>query len=67
MPKVELPRYTRVKNIGGGKAYYWEPPHWARPPAERHGRPCPVVATSLGRNLAKAISSAEGLNEALDA
>lgn len=67
MPKVELPRYVTPKKVKDGVAFYWAPPHWARPPAERHGRPCPVVATPLGKNLAKAIARAEGLNEALDA
>src|SRR5690606_11989506 len=49
-----------------GEAYFWEPPHWARPPAERNGRSCPVAAAPLGKNLATAISRAEVLNEALD-
>lgn len=66
MPKVDLPRYTRAKKVKHGEAYFWEPPHWARPPAERNGRSCPVAATPLGKNLATAISRAEVLNEALD-
>jgi hypothetical protein len=56
----------RGKKLKVGTAYFWEPPHWARPPITRRGRPCPVVATALGRDLARAITVAEQLNEALD-
>jgi len=57
----------RIKKLADGKlAYFWEPPHWARPPATRGGRVCPVVATPLGQHLVKAIEAAEQLNEALD-
>lgn len=66
MAKVNLPRYLRAKKLKAGTAYFWEPPHWARPPATRHGRPCPVVATALGRDLARAITTAEQLNAGLD-
>lgn len=67
MAKVALPRYLRAKKIKSGIAYFWEPPHWARAGAVRNGRPCPVRATPLGRDLAAAIEKADGLNEALDA
>ncbi|HEY0013224.1 MAG TPA: tyrosine-type recombinase/integrase [Allosphingosinicella sp.] len=66
MAKVELPRYLRAKKLKVGIGYFWEPPHWARPPATRRARPCPVVATALGRDLARAIDVAEQLNAALD-
>lgn len=67
MAEVRLPRYMRPKKTTAGPAYYWEPPHWARNGATRHGRPCPVSATALGRDLATAITRATVLNEALDA
>lgn len=66
MAKVEIPRYLRAKKLKVGIGYFWEPPHWARPPATRRGRPCPAVATALGRDLARAIEVAEQLNAALD-
>ncbi|MFN3944986.1 MAG: hypothetical protein ACK4K7_08655 [Allosphingosinicella sp.] len=67
MAKIEVPRYMRGKKLKGGKvAYFWEPPHWARPPAVRNGKVCPVTATALGSDLLKAIETAEQLNEALD-
>lgn len=66
MAKVELPRHLRAKTLKVGIGYFWEPPPWSRPPATRRGRPCPVVATALGRDLARAIELAEQLNSALD-
>lgn len=67
MANAKLPRYMRAKKLASGLiAYFWEPPHWARRPAMRHDRLCPVTATPLGADLAKAILSAEALNEALD-
>lgn len=66
MVEVTLPRYLSAKKIRSGVAYYWQPPHWARRGAVRDGRPCPVVATALGKNLGEAIVKAEQLNEALD-
>lgn len=66
MAKVDLPRYTRAKKLKSGVAYFWEPPHWARPPAERLGRACPAQACALGRDLSKALERADGLNETLD-
>ncbi len=67
MAKIDLPRYMRAKKLASGKvSYFWEPPHWARPPASRNGRPCPVVANALGQNIAQSLATAEQLNEALD-
>lgn len=66
MAEVRLPRYMRVKTTKRGASYYWEPPHWARKGAVRHGRPCPVQATALGRDLGLALTRAAVLNEALD-
>lgn len=66
MAEVRLPRYVRPKNTKAGVAYYWEPPHWARNGALRQGRPCPVGATALGRDLVVAIKRATVLNDALD-
>jgi len=67
LAKVKIPRYLRVKTLKAGIGYYWEPPKWARPPATRRGRLCPVVATALGTDLARAVEVAEQLNEAFDA
>lgn len=67
MPKVHLPRYTRVKQLKSASGYFWEPPTWARPPAERNGQVCPVQATPLGTDLAEAIARANVLNDAFDA
>lgn len=67
MANIKLPRYMRGKKLAAGKvSYFWEPPHWARPPQTRNGRACPVRSNPLGQNLAKAIETAEQLNEALD-
>lgn len=66
MAKVALPRYMRAKRLTSGVAYFWEPPHWARHGAKRHGRPCPVAATPLGQDLSVALIKASHLNEALD-
>lgn len=66
MAEVRLPRYMRVKTTKQGASYYWEPPHWARQGAVRHGRPCPVQATALGQDLWLALTRASVLNEALD-
>lgn len=67
MAKVNLPRYTRAKKVKKGVAYFWELPHWARPPAEREGKVCPVRSTALGTDLGSACTRANVLNEALDA
>lgn len=66
MAKVSLPRYMRIRNAAGGAAYYWQMPDWARPPATRHGRLCPVSSEPLGTDLATAIGKAELLNTFLD-
>lgn len=60
-----LPAYVQVHKLAGGKrAYYWVRPKWAAPPAERHGRACPIVSTALGDDLALAIQRATALNAA---
>lgn len=67
MAKVRLPRYLRPKPISGDRiAYFWERPSWAKPPAERNGRLCPVDSEALGTDLAAAIGKAELLNSMLD-
>ena len=72
MAKVHLPRYFRAKRLKlerGAQpvtAYYWERPTWAKPPAEKHGRPCPVESEALGTDLAVAIGKAELLNRHFD-
>lgn len=67
MAKVRLPRYLRVKRLRSGtEAYFWEMPSWARPPAEKHGRMCPVTSEALGTDLATAIGKADLLNTFLD-
>ena len=67
MAKVSLPRYMRIRPAAGGAtAYYWQMPDWARPPATRHGRLCPVSSEPLGTDLAVAIGKADLLNTFLD-
>lgn len=57
----------RAKKLTNGTtAFYWQPPDWARPPARRNGRVCPVGAEALGSNLAEAIAAAETRNAAFD-
>lgn len=72
MPPRDLPRFERlpayvrkVKLASGKTAYYFELPHWAKPPAKKHGRECPVQSEALGTDLAHAISKGANLNEAL--
>lgn len=65
MANMRLPAYTRRKRLAGGKwSYYWELPGWAKPPAVRHGRTCPVESTPLGTNAGDAFDKADALNEA---
>jgi len=65
--KVVLPRYLRAKRRADGTTgYFWERPSWAKPPAERYGRLCPVDSEALGADLAAAIGKAELLNTMLD-
>ncbi|MFZ2996231.1 tyrosine-type recombinase/integrase [Sphingobium sp.] len=67
MAKIILPRYLRAKRLAkGGKAYFWERPSWAKPPAEKFGRECPVESEALGTDLSAAIGKADMLNAALD-
>ncbi len=66
MALERLPAYVRAKPLAGGKkAYYWELPHWAKPPALKHGKTCPLQSTPLGLDLATAIQKGDNLNEAL--
>lgn len=66
------PRYLKEKQLkaerGGHPviAYYWERPTWAKPPNEKHGRPCTVQSEALGTDLAAAIGKAELLNQHFD-
>ena len=65
MASARLPAYVQVhKRAAGGKAYYWVRPKWASPPAERHGKRCPVESTPLGTDVAGAITRATALNAA---
>lgn len=65
--KIRLPRYLRAKKLAkGGTAYFWERPSWAKPPAEKFGRTCPVDSEALGTDLSTAIGKADLLNAALD-
>lgn len=67
MAKVALPRYMRSKRLrSGSTAYFWERPSWAKPPAEKWGRKCPVDSEALGTDLSAAIGKAELLNRHLD-
>lgn len=67
MAKIKLPRYLRAKKLANkAVAYFWERPSWAKPPAEKHGRTCPVDSEALGTDLAAAIGKADLLNAALD-
>lgn len=67
MAKIRLPRYLRAKRLADrGTAYFWERPSWAKPPAEKHGRTCPVDSEALGKELSAAIDKANLLNAALD-
>jgi hypothetical protein len=63
---IKLPRNMRPKPLaGGGVAYFFELPPYARPkvvgkgrdrrriPAVRHDKPCPVDSQALGTNLAR--------------
>lgn len=67
MAKIRLPRYLRAKRLADrSTAYFWERPSWAKPPAEKHGRTCPVDSEPLGKELSAAIDKANLLNAALD-
>lgn len=67
MGMIKLPRYLRSRKLANGQtAFYWQPPDWARPPARRNGRLCPVGAEALGSNAAEAIAAADARNAAFD-
>jgi len=60
------PSYTRAKRLAGNRyGYFWELPHWAKPPAKRGGKECPLVSTALGTEKGLAYTKAEALNVAL--
>lgn len=65
MAEVRLPAYVQVRKLAGGKlGYFWIRPQWAKPPAERHGKTCPVVSSALGSDVAEAIVRGRAINEA---
>ena len=67
MATTRLPRYVlKKRNAKGETTYFWNRPTWAKPPAERHGRVCPVRSAALGTDLPDAIRRADNLNETLD-
>jgi hypothetical protein len=67
LASVRLPRYVRTRRLKDGRdAYFWELPSWARPPAERFGRTCPVKSEALGTYVADAHRRGDILNEILD-
>lgn len=65
MATERLPSYVQPKrNAAGVKTYYWVRPQWAKPPAMRHGRQCPIESTPLGTDVAVAITRGNAINEA---
>jgi len=54
------------RRADGTEGYFWERPSWARPPAERWSKRCPVESQALGTDLATAIAKADLLNTFLD-
>ncbi len=60
MADVRLPSYVQPRK----GAYYWVRPMWAKPPAMRHGKTCPVQSSPLGTDVAVAITRANALNAA---
>jgi hypothetical protein len=58
-----LPDYTRRKPLAGGQwGFYFEPPSWARKPADNDDRgPCPVGAEQLGTDYAAAVRRVENV------
>jgi hypothetical protein len=67
MGEVRLPRYVRKRLLASGAiGHFWELPSWARPPAERFGRLCPVRSEPLGSDIPHVFSKGDLLNSALD-
>jgi integrase len=65
LASARLPAYVNKRKLASGlTGYYWVRPSWANPPAERHGRVCPVGTTNLGTDIADAIRKAEAQNDA---
>lgn len=66
MAKADLPKYVISKPRASGEvAYFWQLPTWARSPAKKHGRVCPIKSEPLGTDLAEAVTKANILNECL--
>lgn len=64
---AKLPAYVRPKRLKDKTtAYYWELPTWAKPPATRHGRTCPIESQTLGTKLPEVIEKADHLNAAFE-
>ena len=65
---IKLPKYVgKPKELADGTlAYYWNRPTWAKPPAMRHGRTCPIVPSALGSDVAAMFTKAEAINEAFE-
>jgi integrase len=60
-----LPAYVQVRRLADGRrGYFWVRPQWAKPPALRHGKTCPVQSSPLGQDVAVAITRANALNGA---
>lgn len=67
MAEVRLPRYVRKRPLASGAiGHFWELPSWARPPAEKFGRQCPVRSEPLGSDLPHVFVKGDALNSALD-
>ncbi|MES2289331.1 MAG: tyrosine-type recombinase/integrase [Pseudomonadota bacterium] len=65
MGTIKLPAYVRPKTLASGAiGYFWELPTWAKPPAKRHGKTCPIVSTPLGTDVAAMFEKAEAINAA---
>ena len=65
MADVRLPSYVQKHKLAGKvTGYFWVRPQWAKPPALRHGQPCPVQSTPLGTDVATAITKANAINAA---
>lgn len=67
MAAIRPPRYVRPRKLASGEtAYFWELPSWARPPAEKFGKTCPVRSTALGSDVPTMFQKADTLNAHLD-
>jgi hypothetical protein len=67
MAGIRKPRYVRTRLLASGiDAYFWELPSWARPPAEKFGKLCPVRSAALGTDIPTMFQKADTLNAHLD-